>query len=161
MTAKVDNIKMENARIIFRNFSGKASRFNPEGTRNFCLVIEDLELVDRLKADGWNVKATKPRDPDDDPLYYIPVAVSYANIPPKIFMITSNNKNLLNEETVGTLDYAEIKNIDIIVSPYSWEVNGKGGIKAYCKTMYVTIEDDPFADKYNREAPSNEDDWPF
>lgn len=160
MAAKVDNIVMENARIIFRNFSGKPSRFNKEGDRNFCVVIEDDDLVTKLKADGWNVKATKPRDPDEDPTFYIPVAVNYSHVPPKIYMITSNNKNLLNEETVGNLDYAEIKNIDLIISPYSWEVNDKFGIKAYCKTMYVTIEEDVFADKYNYKQ-IDDDNLPF
>ena len=157
MVNKVDNIVMENAKIIFRNFSGKPSRFNKEGDRNFCVVIEDADLIEKLKNDGWNVKATRPRDPDEDPTYYIPVSVKYDNIPPKIYMITSHNKNLLNEETVGTLDYAEIRNVDVIISPYSWEVNDKFGIKAYCKTMYVTIEEDVFADKYNFKAIEDED----
>lgn len=157
MPNKLNNVIIENAKIIFRNFSGKPSRFNAEGNRNFCVVIEDESRIKALKDEGWNVKATKPRDPDEDPTFYIPVAVNYDNVPPKIYMITSNNKNLLNEETVGTLDYAEIKNIDLIISPYYWEVNGKFGIKAYCKTMYVTIEEDVFADKYNFKAIDDED----
>lgn len=157
MTNKIDNIIVENARIIFRNFSGKPSRFNKEGDRNFCLVIEDQEKVNKYRSEGWNIKATTQRDPDEDPTYYILVTVKYDNIPPKIYMITSHNKNLLNEETVGTLDYAEIKNIDVIISPYYWEVNDKSGVKAYCKTMYVNIEEDVFADKYNYKSIEDED----
>ena len=161
MANRIDNITLENAKIIFRNFSGKPSRYNKEGERNFCLVIEDDDLLTKLRNDGWNVKATRPRDPDDDPTFYIPVTVKYDNIPPKIYLITSKNKNLLNEETVGTLDYAEIKNIDVIVSPYVWEVNDKFGVKAYCKTMYVTIEEDVFADKYNFDSVADDEDLPF
>jgi hypothetical protein len=161
MDRKVDNIVIENAQIMFRNFSGNPGKFNAEGKRNFCVVIPNDEMANTLEQDGWNIKWTKPRDDGEDPKPYLPVAVNYGVMPPKIYMITANNKNLLNEDTVGSLDYAEIKNIDIIIRPYCWEVNGKFGVKAYVKNMYVTIEEDYFADKYKFSDPINDDDLPF
>ena len=157
---RVSNINIENAKIIFRNFSGRGSKFNPEGKRNFCVIIDDDNLIEKLKADGWNIKMTKPRDPDQDPTAYIQVSVKFENFPPKIYMITSNNKVLLDEDSVSSLDWAEIKNADLIIRPYEWEVNGKGGVKAFLKTMYVTIEEDIFEKKY--VAPEiDDDDMPF
>lgn len=148
MSKHVDNIVIEGARLMFRNFSGKPTKFKPAGTREFCVIIEDPEMAQSLRLDGWNVRQLQPRNEEDQPLDYIQVACNYSNIPPKIWMITSKNKTLLDEESVSALDYAEIKNADIIIRPYEWEVNGKTGIKAYVKTLYVTISEDMLEQKY-------------
>lgn len=153
---RLDNLVIEGARLIFKNFAGEESKFNRKGDRNFCVVINGND-AEQLARDGWNVRELNKRD-DEEPLFYLPVCVRYNNMPPKITLVSGRNKTNITEDTVDGLDYAEIVTVDLILKPYSWDINGKTGVKAYLKNMYVVVEVDQFADKYDFEE---DDDMPF
>lgn len=151
---KRDVLEIENATIIWKNFAGAPDKFHSQGGyRKFNVIIDDPDEAQKLNDDGWNIKVRPPREEGDSPLFTLEVAVSFMNYPPKIIMMTSTNKVELDEDSVECLDTADILSADLIISPYNYDVNGKKGIKAYLKTAYITIEEDRFAAKYNRELP--------
>jgi len=149
-------VLMEGVRIIFRNFAGKEGKYNREGDRNFAVLLDD-EVAEAMAADNWNVKWLNPRGEDEEetPQAYLPVSVSYKGRPPRVVMITSGGRTNLDETNIEMLDWATIVNVDLIVNPYEWLVNGKSGIKAYCQSLYVTIEEDELEKKYRElDQPS-------
>lgn len=144
-----NTVLMEGVRLVFRNFAGKEQQYNREGDRNFAVLLDD-NIAEQMLADGWNVKYMKPREDDEDETQqaYLQVSVGYKGRPPKIVMITSRGRTNIGEDEVETLDWVDILNADLIVRPYEWAVQGKTGIKAYLKSLFVTIEEDALERKY-------------
>lgn len=142
-------ITLEDVRILFRNFSGLPGRFNAAGNRNFNVAIDEKTAAAMLQ-DGWNIKYLQPREEGDPIQAILEVRVHYSErgAPPRIVMITSRGKTNLDESMVALLDWADIVNVDLIIRPYEWEVSGRTGIKAYLKSLYVTIREDDLEKKY-------------
>jgi hypothetical protein len=146
--ANVNNINIEGANIIWKNFSGERDRFNP-GKRGFSVVIDDAVMADELKQEGWNVKE-RPLQEGADPSeqkWTLPVKLNM-NRYTQVWLIVGNHKTLLNEDTVAQLDVVDITDCDLSIRPYEWEMSGRTGITAYVDSMYVTIRENKFAEKY-------------
>ena len=146
--ANVNNINIEGALIIWKNFSGERDKFNP-GKRGFSVVIDDSAMAKELKQEGWNVKE-RPLQEGADPSeqeWTLPVKLNM-NRYTQVWLIVGNHKTLLNEDTVAQLDVVDIVNCDISIRPYEWEMSGRTGITAYVDSMYVTIRENKFAEKY-------------
>ena len=148
-------LQMDDARIIFRNFSGAPSQYNREGDRNFAVVIPDEGLANRLVEDGWNVKIKEARDAGDSPFMYLPVKIKFNDRGPICYLQTGNRLNKLDEESIDVLDNVDIASVDLDIRPYDWTVNGKEGRSAYLQSIKVVQAIDRFA------AQFAEDDVPF
>lgn len=144
------NVLMEGVRIVFRNFEGKEGPYNKAGDRNFAVLIDET-TAKMMAEDGWNIKWLTAREEDEgEPdQAYLPVSIRFDVFPPHVVLVTSGGRTNLDESTIEMLDYAEITNVDLIIRPYTWTVNNKTGMKAYVKTMFVTIEEDELVKKYS------------
>lgn len=150
-------VQIDNAQLIFRNFVGKAGVFNKEGSKNFAVILDDENAIKMLE-DGWNVKYLDAREEGDTPTPYISVAVRFDNYPPRVVMITSNGRTTLTNDTIECLDSMELKVVDIIINASNWSMpDGKSGIKAYLKTMFVTVNEDPLELRYGIAGPPSEE----
>ena len=173
----VNNIVVENAEIEYPSFSGEETPNNREGRRGLNLVIRDPEQAQILAGDGWLIKHRDTKDGGNDEYDYLPVAIRFDKYPPNIYLVNPDIPEpiLLTEDGVSQLpEYPRAyENIDIEISPSFWgPINGKSGIKAYVKNMYVKVRPgeypakprekrnvNPFAAKYG-QVPSG-DEVPF
>lgn len=154
MTDDAKTFMVEDAELVYLNFTGRERQYNPAGFRNFGVIIED-DVAAQMAEDGWLVKEYR-KDPEDEPRPFIPVAVRFDIRPPRIVLLTENTRTQLNEDTVDVLDFANIKSVDVIARAHNWGREGRGGIKAYLQTMFVTIEEDYLEKKYHiNEDPPN------
>ena len=151
-------LQINEARIIFRNFSGEATKFNTKGNRNFAVVIDDQELADKLEDLGWNIKVRPPRDEGDEPFMYLPVKIKFNERGPKAYLESGSSVVHLDEESIDCLDDIDIVSADLDIRPYDWEVNGKTGRTAYLQSIRVIQEVDRFASKYGTKNDRFEED---
>lgn len=149
-------LQIDDARIVYRNFSGAGSQYNRAGDRNFSVVIDDQEIADALIEAGWNVRIKPPREPGDLPFMHLPVKIKFNDRGPAVYLKSGDADPVkLNEDTIGCLDSIDILGVDLDIRPYDWEVNGKEGRTAYLQALHITQDLDRFAARYT------EDDLPF
>ena len=150
-------ISIENTKFIFRtNFSGDPERdtFGSEA-RKANIIIPDYDQAMEMRAQGFNVKETRPKPGEEDdfePTYFVAINVNYdTNWPPKIYLVSGDAVPvLLDADSIDILDKCYVLNVDVVLNPYRNQRTGKSSL--YVRTMYVTqdVEDDPFAQRYMR-----------
>lgn len=151
-------LQIDGARIVFRNFSGAASKYNRAGDRNFALVIEDPNIADKLIEEGWNVKIKPPREEGDIPFMYLQVKVKFNDRGPNCYLMTGKKMLKLDEDMISMLDDIDIAGVDLDIRPYDWTMDdGKSGRSAYLQSIKVTQR----VDRFTAVAEDEDDQMPF
>ena len=160
------NLNVENAAMIYKNFSGKPTFVNPQGgKRTFSLVL-NKEFGESLSEMGWNVKVKEVRDQleegektrtvswqdyvsmfsteFDHALIYTEIVVNEeSEYPPKIYKVSEFNGEktmaLIPPEQWGRLDESDLNNVDVAIHPYTHgrSIANPNAKKGYLKSMYA------------------------
>lgn len=135
-----ESVEIKGCRIVYKNFSGRADKFNDEGRRNFAVVLSPEQAQD-LSDQGYNVKERPPRDPEDDPFFYLKVNVKFdtKGRPPRVVMVTQRNQTRLDEDLVDMLDDVYIEKANIRFR--GWEYD-PGKHSAYLQTLFAQVVED-------------------
>jgi hypothetical protein len=147
-------VLFENTEIRYANFSGTPDQFNPQGGKRTFLVPLTDQMAATLAGDGWNVKQTNPTPEQIAEgavaMPFIKVSVGFNFKPPTIFMITTKGRVPITEKNIHVLDSVDITFVDLIIRNHDYPASGvvPAGRKAWVKTMFVHINEDPLMLKY-------------
>lgn len=152
----MNNLIIENAEIIYPNFSGREGRYNREGDRNFSVLIPEVPgLVDKLAAEGWNVKPYYQNNEPTGRSYISGVSINFKYyIPPEIHYVSGGRDIVLTEETLSgriaaQLDGRGAEKVDVSIRPREWErADGSKGIKGYVDEMRIVAKKSLFSSDY-------------
>jgi hypothetical protein len=148
-----ETITVRNAYLLWPNFSGNPTKFNPDGgDRGFNIMMGEEDGL-HLQQNGWNVSVYDKAADDGDPnVYYkLPVAVKYKPYPPRLWLIggeSATDRVLLDENVVEFLDRLQFEKVDLVIAAAPWtDRSGAKRIKAYLQTGMFTI----YVDELERE----------
>jgi hypothetical protein len=169
--ARSNRLEIVGAQMKYLNFSGKPSKYNAEGKRNFEIVIPEeaaQELYDagwRIRKNGYDTKRDKRRTGDfdealEDCEYRLRVNVNLdSGNPPRAFKKTEKHMIPLDSSTIGSLDYSEIENVFVEINGYDAAKNGQ--LSGYLKTIVAEVPNSRFEELYGDFMAGAEEDVPF
>ena len=122
------------------------------GNVRSVVTIDGKPIQEYMNEKGWNVKPTKPRDPEDPITYFVEINVAFNNenySDPDVRRYTNTSAVKLTGETVGILDSDEILKADLVIRP-RYSLNDMGGtrIKGYLREGRFTVYESEIAQRY-------------
>lgn len=144
----MEKLTIKHCSIMWRNFEGRKTEYKPEGYRTFHVKLDEVTAV-QLAEEGWSITHRPGNEKYPEDSYSMKVVVSYEKFAPTIWMITGDRKIPLMEETVRQLDYADLEDISLVVSPSVWKSGTRTGVTAYLNTLYAVVKEDELASEYS------------
>lgn len=117
MSKTREPIVLENVQVIFRKLGSGV----PESGNSGFEVLLDKKTADYLLRDGMKVRYL-PAKPSD---------------PPRQAVLGVSILHLEKLQNLHLLKNTDAMRVDLVIDPYSWEVAGRTGIKAYLLEVRV------------------------
>ena len=149
----IPDLEIEDAQIkwAWSNFEGRVEAYNAEGKRSFTIVLPE-DRVDELREQGWNVKEIEGREEGDPSEFHLKVQISFAKVPPRVYLIKSGNRKMrIDERDLSDINRATCNRVDVIIAPSRWaDPNNpsRHGVSAYVKELYASVTESRFAEQY-------------
>ena len=167
------NYILKDCGILFANFSGRATRYNPEGNRNFNVRIDDPAIAQELANYGFNVRLLNKLDEDAPDSWALKMILHYRKTvnnevdpkDPKIKEAFEDRTAELTRHNVSSLDDMKIKKAIVEFRPFYYDEQA-GKCTAYVNRAKFWVIDDWYTegdDFVDTDAPlqNDEDDIPF
>lgn len=123
MSVPNDFIVFKDPELKFRNFQGIPSKFNKEGKRNFCIVL-DMEQASKMDSDGWNVKRLRTRH---DGTEEFDLAILPVHIPADYTLFDAPSLDL------------NLYRLEITIRPDYWTHGSETGKRAFVESIKVDL----------------------
>lgn len=145
-------IQINNAKITWRNFSGK--KFNDPTRRSFGVIIPHIDIARELEARGWPVNHRPSNNPGEPDILVMPVKFQFNDYPPIIrFKAIDAPARKLTAESVAMLDNVGVDFANMDLSLYK----SPRGVSAYLKNLIVYQKPVTAYDRFaEEECPEEE-----
>lgn len=161
------NVRLDNLRVRYCNFSGVENSYNKEGDRNFNIIIDNFEDANALLELGLNVKPDVVSENPDECTWKLKVNVKYRTragkklTPPDIQVLNYKGQWVsYDEETIDQLDHTDIERVTVVLNLWKYEEK-KNNTAAYVSEMAVYPRNKMLADILGVGPEEDGDEVPF
>lgn len=160
--AKANEVNITDGIIAYSNFSGRPTKYNPEGGVRTVTFVLPADLAKDLISDGWKVREQLVDPESGETRFLMDCKFTFRTREGKLrnlkmFMVYDDNKLVqVTEDNVDVLDRSSITSADAVISAYHWEFGGKTGITPYISALYLKIQENPIEAKYRKMLEEND-----
>lgn len=155
---------LKDCKILFPNFRGRQTKYNPEGNRNFNVRIDDPAIAQALANDGFNVRLLNKLDDGDPDTWALKITIRYnkdhPEYNPQIKEVFDDRSATLDESNVHALDDMTVSKAIVEFRPFVYD-DVQHKCSAYLNRAKIWVVDDWFSEGDMAGMVPDTEDIPF